>query len=104
MTGLTGRETPRGWQIALLEDATTRVVSSRLEAHQADMHGMERATARVLYEVYRAANRRSDHTGGRAPGRHRIQRLADLERLGTIVHADQRPALSPSLRYALNLP
>ncbi|TFV45974.1 hypothetical protein [Blastococcus sp. TF02A-35] len=104
MTGLTVRETPRGWQIALLEDATTHAVSTRMAAHQADMHGMDRATARVLYEVYRDADRRPDHTGGRALGRARFQRLAHLERLGTIAHADRRPALSPSLRYALNLP
>jgi hypothetical protein len=103
-TGLTVRETPRGWRIALLEEAATRAVSIRLEAHQADMHGMERATASVLYEVYREANRLSDRAGGRAPGRDRIQRLTHLERLGTITHADQHSALSPSLRFALNLP
>jgi len=103
--GLVIRQAPRGWKLALLEGTITRTVSKRLAATQADLHGLEHATVRVLHSVaYARPGTAPFATTGRPPSEDRLNRLAALERLGLITSADQHPAMSQSLKYALNLP
>lgn len=105
LVGLVVRQTPRGWKLALLEGTTTRTVSKRLAATQADLHGLEHATVRVLHSVACARPGTAQApTTGRPSSKDRLNRLAALERLGLITSADQHPAMSQSLKYALNLP
>lgn len=100
--GLTVQHTPRGWRLALLGLPAVSPGRRRLAATQAEIHGLERPTAKVLYEVVYTQPPSSE--GGHPFGKDRLHRLASLENLGAVKNADTRPIPSPALRYALDLP